>query len=89
MKCPRIIILQKNSIFYGSKKFKYYGIPSEAGKYNFNKIAWIFYNVKEKKYDTLKSKIQIKAVGNSIKNKIIQSKDIDPFFKIINSTKFC
>ena len=43
-------------------------------------------NIKEKKYDTLKSKIQIKAVGNSIKNKIIQSKDIDPFFKIINST---
>ena len=71
---------------YGSKKFKYYGIPSEAGKYNFNKIGWIFYNVKEKKYDTLKSKIQIKAIGNSIKNKIIQSKDIDPFFEIINST---
>ena len=42
--------------------------------------------VKEKKYDTLKSKIQIKAVGNSIKNKIIQSKDIDSFFEIINST---
>lgn len=75
---------EKGKVF-GSKKFQYYGIPIDAGKYAFNKIKWIFFNTKDQKYDTLKSKIEIIATGNSIKNKMIQSKNIDPFFSIINS----
>jgi len=77
---------EKGKVF-GSKKFQYYGIPIDAGKYAFNKIKWIFFNTKDQKYDTLKSKIEIIATGNSIKNKMIQSKNIDPFFSIINSEK--
>ena len=77
---------EKGKVF-GSKKFQYYGIPIDAGQYTFDEIKWIYFNTKNQKYDTLQSKINITVTGNSLKNKIIQSKNIDPFFDIINSEK--
>ena len=77
---------EKGKVF-GSKKFQYYGIPIDAGEYQFDNIKWIYFDTKNQKYDTLKSEINILATGNSVKNKMIQSKNIDPFFDIINSEK--
>ena len=66
---------------YGSKKFKYYVIPKEPGKYDFSSINWIYFDPYEKKYNTLKSQIILNVTGSSTKDKEIESNEYDSYYR--------
>jgi hypothetical protein len=56
-------------------------IPKEPGKYNLGDyFQWVFFNPREKKYDTLKSKLVVNVSGESKKNEAIQSTDVGNFY---------
>ncbi len=80
---PNILqnINRNNKKIYGSKKFKYYVIPKEPGKYDFSSINWIYFDPHEKKYDTLKSQIILNVSGSSTKDKEIESNEYDSYYK--------
>ena len=80
---PNILqnINRNNKKIYGSKKFKYYVIPKEPGKYDFSSINWIYFDPYEKKYDTLKSQIILNVSGSSTKDKEIESNEYDSYYK--------
>ena len=77
-------IRREKSKVYGSKKFSYYGIPSQSGKYDFSQlINWIFFNPNNGKYDTLKSNIILEVSGENLKNNINTKLDQDPILGLI------
>ena len=56
-------------------------IPKEPGKFNLGKyFRWIYFNPKEKRYDTLASKLTVNVSGESRKNEAIQSTDVGTFY---------
>jgi len=66
------IIKKEGGKVFGSKKYSYYGIPYEAGNYDFSKnVNWIFFNSQSKNYDTLSSEITINAFGEMKKGRIM------------------
>ena len=78
------IINRERGKVYGSKKYSYYGIPNEPGKYDFSKkINWIFFNSQLKDYDTLKSKTIINSYGDKKKENIIVNKESKSFIEFI------
>ena len=69
----------------GSKSFLYYGIPNEPGSYNLGDyFDWIFFDPIEEKYDTLKSEILVKVIGESKRNESISSRDLGSFYELID-----
>ncbi|MEL0009542.1 MAG: BatD family protein [Flammeovirgaceae bacterium] len=77
-------IRREKSKVYGSKKFNFYGTPTEPGNYDFSKkINWVFFDPIKSRYDTLKSDIILNVKGERlIKNSNI-SEDYDPYFNLI------
>jgi hypothetical protein len=66
---------------YGSKSFSYYGIPKEPGSFDLSDyFSWIYFNVADQKYDTLKSDITLVVTGESKRNQSIQSTDLGSFY---------
>ena len=79
-------IRRDQSRVYGSKKFSYYGVPSNPGNYNLsNKIKWVFFDPNNGKYDTLKSNIILEVNGESLKNNINTKLDKDPILGLIET----
>ena len=77
-------IRREKSKVYGSKKFSFYGTPSEPGSYDFSKkISWIFFNPNRSKYDTLKSDINLIVEGKRLIKNTNSTKDDDPFLNLI------
>lgn len=65
----------------GTKSFDYFMIPKEPGKYKLgNYFQWIFFNPREKKYDTLKSQFTVNVTGESKKNEAILANDVGNFY---------
>lgn len=65
----------------GSKKYSYYGIPNEPGKYDMKDyFSWIYFNPETAKYDTLRSEIQIEVTGESKTNANLSSTDLGSFY---------
>ncbi len=78
------IINRERGKVFGSKKYSYYGIPNEPGKYDFSKkINWIFFNSQLKDYDTLKSETIINSYGDKKKKNIIVNKESKSFIEFI------
>jgi len=56
-------------------------IPKEPGKYKLgNYFQWIFFNPREKKYDTLRSQFTVTVTGESKKNEAILANDVGNFY---------
>ena len=56
-------------------------IPKEPGKYKVGDyFQWIFFNPRNKKYDTLKSQLMFTVNGESKKNEAIQANDVGNFY---------
>jgi hypothetical protein len=69
----------------GTKTFNYFMIPKEPGKYNLGDyFHWVFFNPKEKKYDTLRSNLTVFVKGESKQNEGIQSNDLGSFYDKID-----
>jgi hypothetical protein len=80
-------ITRQNSRVTGTKSFDYFMIPKEPGKYKLaDYFQWIFFNPREKKYDTLKSKLVVNVTGESKKNEAIQASDLGNFYDKIETT---
>lgn len=74
-------INRDNSRVTGRKSFSYFMIPKEPGKFNLGEyVQWVFFNPKQKKYDTLKSQLTVYVTGESKKNEVIQSNDLGSFY---------
>src|SRR5687768_211389 len=74
-------INRQNNRVTGTKSFDYFMIPKEPGKYKLGDyFQWVFFNPREKKYDTLKSKLIVNVSGESKKNEAIQSTDVGNFY---------
>lgn len=79
------IIKRERGKVFGSKKYSYYGIPYEAGDYDFSKhVNWIFFNSQSENYDTLRSEIIINAFGE-MKNSIIKNIESDSYIDFIKN----
>lgn len=77
-------ITRQNNRVTGTKSFDYFMIPKEPGKYKLGDyFQWVFFNPREKKYDTLKSKLVVNVLGESKKNEAIQSTDVGNFYNKI------
>ena len=62
-------------------------IPKEPGKFDLDKyFQWVYFNPREKKYDTLKSQLTVYVTGESKKNEIIESNDLGSFYDKIDAT---
>lgn len=69
----------------GSKKYSYFGIPNEPGKYDLKDFfSWIYFNPETAKYDTLKSEIKLEVTGESKQNVSISSTDLGSFYDNID-----
>lgn len=74
-------INRDNNRVTGRKSFSYFMIPKEPGQFNLGDyVQWIYFNSKEKKYDTLKSQLTVYVTGESKKNEVIQSNDLGSFY---------
>jgi hypothetical protein len=70
----------------GTKTFNYFMIPKEPGKFKLGDyFHWVFFNPKEKKYDTLRSKLTVFVKGESKQNEGIQSNDLGSFYDKIDA----
>lgn len=79
-------INRDNNRVTGRKSFSYFMIPKEPGKFNLGDyVQWVFFNPKEKKYDTLKSQLTVYVTGESKKNEVIQSNDLGSFYDKIEN----
>jgi hypothetical protein len=80
-------ISRENSRVLGNKTFSYFMIPKEPGKFDLgNYFQWVYFNPREKKYDTLKSQLTVYVTGESKKNEVIQSNDLGSFYDKIDAT---
>ena len=80
-------ISRDNSRVTGNKTFSYFMIPKEPGKFNLgNYFKWVYFNPKEKKYDTLRSQLTVYVTGESKKNEGIESNDLGSFYDKIDAT---
>jgi hypothetical protein len=78
---------RENGRVTGTKTFSYFLIPKEPGKFNLGDyFQWVYFNPKEKKYDTLRSKLTVFVTGESKKNEVIESNDLGSFYDKMNTT---
>jgi BatD DUF11 like domain len=80
---PEVIqnIKRENNRITGSKKFQYYAVPKEPGKFSLDQyFNWVYFDPKREVYDTLVSKIKFTVEGKSKKNSIIKSSDLGDFY---------
>jgi hypothetical protein len=71
---------------FGSKSFEYLIEPYEPGTYPLsNFIEWYFFNTKKQKYDTLRAKIELAAVGNSLNPNVLSSEEKDFYSSLSNA----
>ncbi|HEY3402788.1 MAG TPA: BatD family protein [Ohtaekwangia sp.] len=71
----------------GTKSFGYFLIPKEPGQFNMGDyFQWVFFNPKQKRYDTLRSQLSVNVKGESRKNEVIQSSDMGNFYDQITTT---
>jgi hypothetical protein len=62
-------VTRQNNRITGTKSFDYFMIPKEPGDYKLGDyFQWIFFNPRQKKYDTLRSKLTVHVTGESKKN---------------------
>ena len=74
-------INRQNNRVTGTKSFDYFMIPKEPGKYKLGEyFQWIFFNPREKKYDTLRSHLTVSVAGESKKNEAILANDVGNFY---------
>jgi len=74
-------INRQNNRVTGTKSFDYFMIPKEPGKYKLgNYFQWVYFNPREKKYDTLRSQLTLNVSGESKKNEAIQANDVGNFY---------
>lgn len=73
----------KDGIRTGQKIFTYDIIPKEPGSYLLSDyFQWIYFNPLKNNYDTLRAKIKLTAMGESLKNKEISSTDLGSFYEL-------
>ncbi|HEX6224796.1 MAG TPA: BatD family protein [Chryseolinea sp.] len=78
-------ITRQNNRVTGTKSFDYFMIPKEPGKYKMKDyFQWVFFNPRQKRYDTLKSQLTLNVVGESKKNEAIQASDMGNFYDKID-----
>lgn len=69
----------------GTKNFNFFLVPKEPGNYKLGEyIFWVYFNPVKAKYDTLKSKTIFKVKGESTKNTLVSSNDLNDFMELIN-----
>jgi hypothetical protein len=74
-------ITRQNNRVAGTKSYDYFMIPKEPGKYKLGDyFQWVFFNPREKKYDTLRSQLTLNVTGESKKNEAIQASDVGNFY---------
>jgi hypothetical protein len=79
-------IVKRNNRVTGSKSFNYYGIPNEPGEYKLGDyFQWVYFNLDEDNYDTLRAYASVKVFGESKKNQEILSSDVGTFYDRIDS----
>lgn len=72
---------QQGNTLIGAKQFSYYAIPNEPGTYDLgNYFQWIYFNPRLAAYDTLQSRYQITAIGESKRDNAILSSDLGSFY---------
>jgi hypothetical protein len=65
----------------GNKTYSYFMIPKEPGEFKLGDyFQWVFFNIKTKKYDTLRSNFTVRVEGESQKNQFIESTDPGSFY---------
>ena len=78
---------RQNHKVVGTKSFRYFIVPKEPGQYNLGDyFAFVFFNPAKKKYDTLKSKVQLTVEGESHRNQAIRSSDLGSFYDRIDGS---
>jgi hypothetical protein len=71
----------------GTKNFNYFMIPKEPGKFKLGDyFHWVFFNPKQKRYDTLRSQLTVFVTGESKKNEVIESNDLGAFYDRMNDS---
>jgi hypothetical protein len=76
----------QNGKMLGSKSFTYFITPKEPGDYTLGDfIKFPFFNVENKRLDTLISKIPMKIKGESLKNTYISTNHPDDFYNSATS----
>ncbi len=79
-------INRQNNRITGNKSFSYFMIPKEPGRYKLSDyFQWIYFNPRQARYDTLKSKLTVNVNGESKKNETIQANDVGNFYDKIGS----
>ena len=74
-------ITRQNNRVTGTKSFDYFIIPKEPGKFKMSDyFQWVFFNPREGRYDTLKSKFTVNVSGESKKNEAILASDVGNFY---------
>lgn len=74
-------INRSNGRITGTKSFSYYGIPNEPGTYDLGDyFQWVYFNPSTRRYDTLRSEVQINVTGESRQNESILSNDMGTFY---------
>ncbi|MEM8966808.1 MAG: BatD family protein [Bacteroidota bacterium] len=79
-------INRSNNRVTGQKVFSYHAIPNEPGTFNLKKyLSWIFFNPRNKQYDTLFANTVLQVKGESLKNRNISTRDVGSFYNKITS----
>lgn len=72
---------RQGNTLIGAKQFSYYAIPNEPGTYNLGDyFQWIYFNPRLAAYDTLQSRYQITAIGESKRDNAVLSSDLGSFY---------
>lgn len=85
---PEIIVTNKKQeeLVNGQCSFNYFIIPQEPGNYNLGKyFNYIYFNTEKKKYDTLKSRLNVQILGESNHNMGVALNSGDSFYRLIES----
>lgn len=82
----RMDIKRETGRVTGTKSFNYFLIPKEPGRYNLGKyFQWVFFNTREHRYDTLRSKLTVYVTGESTRNEVIEANDDGSFYDKIQT----
>jgi hypothetical protein len=80
----RLQINRSDNTVYGSKQFNYLVAANEAGNYRLaDYFQWIYFNTQTAKYDTLRSRMTLRATGASVNNGNIDNENAGGFYELI------
>jgi hypothetical protein len=83
----RLQINRSENTVYGSKQFNYLASANQAGNYRLGDyFQWIFFNPQAQKYDTLRSRLTLRAIGENIVSKGIDAENAEGFYSLIQET---